>query len=347
MITANALLSYNYHFMIDDKFIDDFIKVADEVSKNNIYIFNFGQPAKYVKSTNGIFISYDLIKLKKIISQISESDKIFIHWYDQNLASELKLLKTNPKIYLMFWGGDFLETPLNFDLNNKLSKNNYEPNTIKYLKENLFKNYRNNYLKNYNLIQKIKIYIREKYLRLDCILKYRKQIKERKLFLLSIYGICHWNYYDVNFLNKFYGVKLKHYDFSYGVGIADKIISPKNDTNHILKIFLGNSDTETNNHLDSFELLNKFKHHNFEIICPLNYGNITYANFIAKIGEEKFGEKFKPILNFMPRKDYYELMDSVDICIMNNVRNQGAGNIVNFLKNGVKVFLNNKSTILV
>ena len=171
-------------------------------------------------------------------------------------------------------------------------------------------------------------------------------MERRKSFLQRIEAICHWNRFDVTFLNEIYEVKLRQLPFVYGAGlnsvqIIDKVSSEKSP----LIIWLGNSDTAANNHLDAFDILETLKDENIEIICPLNYGNIQYANNIAVEGKRIFGDKFKPLLNYIPRDEYYDLMDTVDIAYMAHRRGQAAGNIIAFIKKGVRIVMNDESSI--
>lgn len=105
------------------------------------------------------------------------------------------------------------------------------------------------------------------------------------------------------------------------------------------RILIGNSATDTNNHAEVFGLLKKFIGQNIKLIVPLSYGNRQYRNKIIKIGNSIFGDKFVPIIEYMDKTDYVELLSKCDIAIFNNNRQQALGNINIMLSLGKKVYI--------
>lgn len=112
-------------------------------------------------------------------------------------------------------------------------------------------------------------------------------------------------------------------------------------------ILVGNSAVVTNNHLDVFNLLKTLDIHDREIIVPLNYGDpeYEYRDSILKIGNSMFGDKFNPLLKFMPMDEYIRTIKKCPFVIMNQIRQQALGNILIMLYMGAKVFLNEKSPV--
>jgi dTDP-N-acetylfucosamine:lipid II N-acetylfucosaminyltransferase len=106
-----------------------------------------------------------------------------------------------------------------------------------------------------------------------------------------------------------------------------------------MRILVGNSAGPTNNHIDIFEKLRRFKKHDIKLIVPLSYGNMDYAEKVKKVGEDFFGEKFYPLLQKLSAEKYSELLSSVDVCVMNHNRSQGMGNIRALLYLGKKVYI--------
>lgn len=105
-------------------------------------------------------------------------------------------------------------------------------------------------------------------------------------------------------------------------------------------ILVGNSAYPTNNHIESFDLLNACDLGNKKIICPLSYGNSDYANIINNEGRLRFGENFLCLDTFMPREEYFDLISTCSNVIMNHHRQQAAGNITPMLFLGANIFLN-------
>lgn len=106
-------------------------------------------------------------------------------------------------------------------------------------------------------------------------------------------------------------------------------------------IMIGNSATETNRHHEILEALKDVLPDNFdyEIICPLSYGDSSYAKFVISLGEKLFGKKFVPLTQFLDPHEYSKILASVDIAIFNHKRQQGLGNILALLYSGKKVYI--------
>jgi hypothetical protein len=99
----------------------------------------------------------------------------------------------------------------------------------------------------------------------------------------------------------------------------------------------GNSAPPENNHADAFALLGDLKGRT--VVCPLGYGDASYASSIRQLGREKLGRQFRPLAEFMPVLQYADLMRSCGIVVMNHRRQQAMGTINAALCNGAKVFL--------
>jgi len=123
----------------------------------------------------------------------------------------------------------------------------------------------------------------------------------------------------------------------------------KEDTSNIFfsghGILLGNSATFTNNHIEIIDFLSNIKLNNKKVICPLSYGDPTYANFVIKYAKSKLGKNFIPLNDFLPYDNYIELISSCSNVIMNNIRQQGAGNIIAMLRKGAKVYLREENPL--
>lgn len=346
----------NYHFFgWDDKFIDGFIKLADEVSSNNTYIFNFAPPVKYVKSNKGIFAPNNSAELESIIQEIGTTDKVLFHPWSVGSDIFLKL-PAETEIYAIFWGGEFLNIGPAAGVKNVFGDLLYEPLTKELVRKNAHierTSYVINHIK-FNLLKKNS----EGLLNVlkSPMLYYRffdnnlqKYINSRKKFLERVTAICHWNRFDIELLENLFQTKITQKKFFYGTGrnwlnSEEKSTVSKPESEPLI-FFVGNSDTPTNNHLDTFEILKRFKHENILIYAPLSYQNGEYARYISEVGKKIFGEKFIPIFDFLPKDQYLNLIDKMDVCVMNHRRTQAGGNIMAFLSKGKKVFINPNSTL--
>lgn len=112
-----------------------------------------------------------------------------------------------------------------------------------------------------------------------------------------------------------------------------------------LDILVGNSATVTNNHIEAFEVLSKLDLSERRIIVPLSYGDESYREKVIKIGSDMFGNKFIPVVDFMPLEEYDKLISGCSIAIMNHRRQQALGNILAALYKGMRVFLRTENPI--
>ena len=340
----------NYHFLIDDKFSSEFIADANQISDNNIFICTSPSPHHFLTKNEVTTILFDTKELNSLCSSIEQQDKVFVHFYMPKMHQVLNKIHSETRVYCFFWGAEFLESPCYWK-NSPLDLDNLDPRTHALYKKLSSKQLRK------SIYSDIKKSIKSKSTkatvgqllysskRLNTKKTYDELMKLRQEFLKRINGLFHWNKFDVQIINETYQVDVKQLYFSYSVG-SEAIMPKKNSCeNDKIIIWLGNSATATNNHLDILHQLKTIRISKIEILCPLNYGDSEYAQHVVSEGNKLFGKNFKPILDFMQRDDYYRLMDQVDIAIMGHNRGQAGGNILAFLKKGKKVFLKSKSSI--
>lgn len=147
-------------------------------------------------------------------------------------------------------------------------------------------------------------------------------------------------------LELFYDVKnylketVEHLKYSYYTIediVGEELIEKYASGNNIL---VGNSSAIENNHLEIIYRLNKIKVSN-EIKCyfPLSYGEVWVRNFVNRIGKTLLGSKYVPLLTFMKRSNYNELMLSCGVYISNHHRPNAFGNILTAIWLGLRVFV--------
>ncbi len=130
--------------------------------------------------------------------------------------------------------------------------------------------------------------------------------------------------------------KPEYIPWNYGSLEENMLLGKKINGNNIL---IGNNAYYTNNHLDAFEMVHKLGSEGKKIICPLSYGYPWYRELVVRRGRDLFGDSFIPLTDFMPMKDYFDLIGSCSIVIMNQLRQQGMGSISAMLYLGARVFL--------
>jgi len=108
-------------------------------------------------------------------------------------------------------------------------------------------------------------------------------------------------------------------------------------------ILVGNSATPANNHLECFAALRKLPDlDGRQVIVPLSYGDFdgAYTQHIVSAGRQHFGSKFVPMLEFLPKERYIEVLTSCGHVMMNHVRQQAMGNLIISGLMGAKLHLN-------
>ena len=106
-------------------------------------------------------------------------------------------------------------------------------------------------------------------------------------------------------------------------------------------LLLGNSATPANNHLELFERIRR--HGDLgdrQLVVPLSYGDAAYRQHIVAAGERMFGRAFVPLLDFVDKDRYLQILDSCGFALMNHIRQQALGNLCMAALRGARLFLN-------
>lgn len=116
---------------------------------------------------------------------------------------------------------------------------------------------------------------------------------------------------------------------------------PKNRTSnaHTYNILVGNSGSLENKHSEALKLIKKFAVNQFQIYCPLSYGNTDNIKEVIDLGKHLFGNLFIPITEIMSTDRYTYFLTKIDVAIMNHDRQEGIGTIVTLIVLGVKIYM--------
>jgi len=149
---------------------------------------------------------------------------------------------------------------------------------------------------------------------------------------------------DYELAQKWYGAKGEYHEcFMYPSNLYKKY-NIKVKEHGTINIQLGNSADPTNNHIEVLEKLTKYKDENIKIYTPLSYGDEEYAKSVIIKGKELFGEKFVPLVEFIPFEKYLEFLSEIDIAIFAHKRQQAMGNTITLLGLGKKVYMRSDTT---
>ncbi|MEX0857884.1 MAG: TDP-N-acetylfucosamine:lipid II N-acetylfucosaminyltransferase [Balneolaceae bacterium] len=144
-------------------------------------------------------------------------------------------------------------------------------------------------------------------------------------------------------IKKWFGARGKWISsFKYPSNLyKDQPVNYQSVDDGVTRILLGNSASPSNNHMEVLERIKQTipKHAEYIIYCPLSYGDASNAKKVCDKGHYYFGDRFKPLIDFMPLDDYLNLLFKIDIAIFNHNRQQGMGNIITLLGMGKKVFI--------
>ncbi|AVF58868.1 TDP-N-acetylfucosamine:lipid II N-acetylfucosaminyltransferase [Vibrio diabolicus] len=150
---------------------------------------------------------------------------------------------------------------------------------------------------------------------------------------------------DKLLIEKTFNCELKHYNsFFYPSNVVKKTDIKLKAHCDKLTILLGNSACKNNNHLEMIEKISLIENREVEVICPLSYGDKTYAQSVINAGKVAFGDKFHPLTTFLSKVEYEKILEKVDVAIFAHDRQQAFGNIIVLLEMGKKVYLKNKTT---
>lgn len=137
---------------------------------------------------------------------------------------------------------------------------------------------------------------------------------------------------------------MKHLMYSYftlehliGEDLLDKTVNGNN-------ILLGNSSTPDNNHLDILLRLKRIGIQGERIlITPLSYGDLWIKHIVNNVGKLLFGKQFYPLLDYMPRSTYNQVVQSCSVFVANHHRPNAFGNTLTALWLGARVYVSNKN----
>jgi dTDP-N-acetylfucosamine:lipid II N-acetylfucosaminyltransferase len=150
---------------------------------------------------------------------------------------------------------------------------------------------------------------------------------------------------DVELARQWYGAKGQYLEcLMYPSNIFTPVDLPEVGRTTTTTVLVGNSATSSNNHFEIFEGLCKLDDQNFKLICPLSYGDRDYAEKVSVKGNQLFGDRFVPLLNFMLYQDYLKILAEIDVAIFAHRRQQGMGNTIALLGLGKKIFIRSDVT---
>lgn len=305
------------HITADDKFFDGTIKrfESDESLENKAYLADIGKKElKFIKAKDKICIPKCKSEFKSILEE-GDYDVVFFYslpverWWMVEAIPKDKVIIWWEWGYELYGSREGLEPLINISL--------YKPITEKYVKKRL-----RTFIHKTIILFK---YGRKK----EKLLEQRKKILERIDYLMPVLPIDYDGLIQhPEFRAKEFCYRKGNYSYEFKTDIRSKEGG----------ILLGNSALVTNNHLDVWNSLLKTGIAGRRIIVPLSYGESDTAAYVSKRIKSDLNEVMI-FRDFMPQKDYFDLIDDCSYAIFGVMRQQAVGNIKKCIRIGIKVFL--------
>lgn len=314
------------HILPDEKIINRTIETFEHVfpNENKYVIISLKGFCRYVTQTN---LNITVVKPNspafwKAIGNTEDYDSIIIHLMTAYAAKFINKID-HPSIYWIEWGVDLFDNML-------------EPRGFKmYYNESIMYSY---------VHKSIKGWLAHKYL------KFLFPSRSVKRAIKKVHYFVPDSMYDeYPLLLKYYPQydHLEYKEFFYYP--IDQVLDANLRTEycHGSNIIVGNSGSFTGNHFEVINILSKINLGDRKVKFPLCYGGSEqYRNDIIKEGEQKLGDKFKALTEYMPLQEYNQYLLDASYYIYNNYRQEAVGNILVALYFGGKVFLSDNSPLL-
>tara|TARA_R100001369_G_scaffold91102_1_gene131464 strand:- start:804 stop:1838 length:1035 start_codon:yes stop_codon:yes gene_type:complete len=149
---------------------------------------------------------------------------------------------------------------------------------------------------------------------------------------------------DVDLAKKWYKANGKYHECLMYSSNLYKDYKVSNEKHTTINIQVGNSADPSNNHIEALEKLLPYKDDDIYIYVPLSYGNSEHAGKVIKQGKLWFGDKFIPLIDFMPFDEYLQFLGSIDIAVFNHKRQQAMGNTITLLGLGKVIYMRSDTT---
>jgi len=303
------------HVTPDDKFFDEVFsewerdeRIQNEaviIAKNNDYQF------RYIHTTDAVQILWNSEMVRTKLES-NDYDVLFFHSLPSSYYKYFKFIPNDRIVIWWAWGSDIYGSYDNAFLSMKL----YKTKTKKFVYFHKLK---------YNL--KVKIY---NCIHRNAINKLKTLVLERIDYFQPVEKI------EYEMMAKHKAFKAKEFYYHHSVNQYEYCPTMPSNGN----ILLGNSATPTNNHLDCLNIIKKKKKQGQRIIIPVNYGDSLYREWLLN---KVSGIDIYVIKNYLPRDEYFKIIDTCSYAVFGTIRQQAMGNIRYALSKGIKVFLYKES----
>ena len=126
---------------------------------------------------------------------------------------------------------------------------------------------------------------------------------------------------------------------------SDRRLSRTRKEKDTVYIQIGHNAMRSLNHIETMRMLQHLAGEDIKLFLPLSYGDEENAREVEEYAREHFPGKTICLRSFMPKDEYFELLDRIDIAIFQTYRQCGLGNIYQMIFRNVKLFMPEKSVM--
>jgi dTDP-N-acetylfucosamine:lipid II N-acetylfucosaminyltransferase len=313
----------NLHILSDSKFSETFysnIKSLGLLNRNKFVVRSNHKKLKHISHDLPAGSPYS----REFNEQVGDTltyDHIFIHQFSP-LMYRWVAMRSFKSLNWCVWGADLYNLP-------RLSRQFYEPETWKEFSKNNFR--KNDFLYTVKLYATNMLFQSAAYKKVDHVLTWmQSEFMFAKQYLPLTKATWKFFFYE------------NHVPYEK---LDELTAESQPSLKQGIQFILGNSGTDTNNHIDAVREISR-SGIKIDLIIPVSYGQDEYVRFLKKNlsfykeGAIEYLEKF---MNF---EDYLSMLNRSDGLIMNHLRPQGYGNIFMMMYLNKPVFLNSNNISL-
>ena len=317
------------HIIDDTNQINSLIKRSNELFGDGhvFYILSKTNHVKNVIKAPNVFLIQTTSKnLKNLLAEIGDFKAVFIHNLCYTKAKIILKSPDNIPFVWVIWGFDY------YNVYPELYKDLFLPWT----------KIANAVLLKYSLAAKRMSYFLHPFTRIFRLNSHdRIKIQAAKKISYTVNNMPrHSDVFKVipsQIKKKFNGIYYSIDYFIEGIGDINKPLG--------VNIFVGNSATNSSNHIDVFFQLRKILPQSKKVIVSLGYGCIRYKKLVNISGKLILKNSFVPMNQYLPLPTYHKMLLDCNVMIFNQKRAQAIGNILFGVWAGHKIFLRKSNPV--
>lgn len=315
---------YNFiHFVTDEKFIKDEILCYENAHLTNNEYFHVGFHNKIFKFIDNKIVSV-VTKTEALNLILSgKYSAVCLHNLYSLPLDILTIIPQRIKVIWYAWGFDLYSNPAPLypliDIGER-----YMEDTLRIVKNKSKKEHFKTFAKGIQCL----------------ILRYKqRQLAKEAISRIDYFAGVFPMEWDMikNAVPYFKAEKITHnYIHPQEFGLKDIKKAPQISGKNIL---LGNSASMLGNHIDIMKQIVPYVELDTKVICPLSYaGTPKYIEEVIRQGKKYFGERFIPLIDYLPFDDYTKLMRSCNRFVIGMIQQAATCNCLTSLWEGIKIY---------